>query len=208
MPKISKVWKLRNGIKMKEMGLIMMKKILFVALIVCGLFLLPQNAYSQKIVKVDIVQPQSPFDFKLATDMINGGSSTIKGKILFETKTGFFTKDKTWGKAGNKVTLYPITPYFAEFLELRKKDKKDKRMAAISREANSFRIETKVYSVEGDFMFAGLKPGKYFIEGFVYFLGGIGGYQVEGIVEINTEGETVEAKIKSKYETKNPYLSL
>jgi hypothetical protein len=185
-----------------------MKKLLFLSLTICGLFLLAQNGYSQKIVKVEIVQPQSEFDFKLATDMLNTGSATIKGKILFETKTGFFTKDKTWGKTGNKVSLYPITPYFNEFLELRKKDKKDKRMAAISREANSFRIETKVYSIEGDFMFTGLKPGKYFIEGFVYFLGGIGGYQVDGIVQINTEGETVEAKIKSKYETKNPYLSL
>lgn len=174
---------------------------------VLGILILCQSIIAQKIVKVDIVQPQTTFDFKLATDMLNSGSSTIKGKILFETKTGFFTKDKTWGKAGNKVSIYPITPYFNEFLELRKKDKKDKRMASISREANSFRIETKVYSVEGDFMFAGLKPGKYFIEGFVFFLGGVGGYQVEGIVEISTEGETVEAKIKSKYESKNPYLS-
>ena len=188
-----------------------MKKKLLASLLFSGIMFFSQNAAAQKIVKVNVVQPQTVFDFKVAADMINGGKSEIRGKAFFETKAGLFNRKiepDTYVRRGHVITLYPITPYFAEFLELRKKDKKDKQMASISREVNSFRVLTKVYNDEGDFVFIGLKPGKYFLESFVYYTSGIGGYEVNGIVEITTDGEVVNTKLKDKYESKNPNVKL
>jgi len=176
------------------------------ALIFCGL-ICAQSICAQKIVNVRVVQPQTAFDFKLAADMINSGKSEIKGKALFETKAGLIGRKvapDTYVRRGHVVALYPITPYFAEFLELRKQDKRDKQMAALSPEANSFRVLTKVYNDEGDFLFTELKPGKYFLESFVYFPGGVGGYAVNGLVEIKTDGQIVDFRLKDKYESKNP----
>lgn len=190
---------------------IKMKKNLVLTLMIFGLLFIAQSVNAQKFVTVKVVEPQTPFDFKLATDMINDGSSQINGKAFFETRAGLIRREiepKTYAKPGNVVSLYPITPYFQEFLELRKKDKKDKQMAAISREANSFRVLTKVLTDKGDFLFVGLKPGKYYLECFVYFLSGIGGYEVNGIVEIKTDGEVVNVELKDKYEPKNPNVTL
>lgn len=186
----------------------MNKKLFFLAMLFAN-FILVGNALGQKIVNVNIVQPQTPFDFKLAADMINTGKSEIRGKAFFETRAGLIRREiepKTYARTGHVVTLYPITPYLAEYLELRKKDKKDKQMAAISREANSFRVLSKVYTNTGDFVFQGLTPGRYFLECFVYFLNGAGGYEVNGIVEIKTDGEVVNVELKEKYEPKNPQL--
>lgn len=187
-----------------------MKRNIGLTLIFFGILFVSQSVKAQKIVNVTVVQPQTEFDFKLAAEMINAGNSQIIGKALFETKAGLIGRKiepDTYAKRGNVVTLYPITPYFQEFLELRKKDKKDRQMAAISREANSFRVLTKVYSDTGDFKFVGLKPGKYFLECFVYYLSGIGGYEVNGIVEIKTDGEVVNVELKDKYEPKNPRVN-
>lgn len=176
-----------------------------------GIILLAQNIQAQKFANIKVVEPQTPFDFKLAADMINGGKSQIKGKAFFQTKAGLIGRKiepDTYAKPGNVVSLYPLTPYFQEFLELRKKDKKDKQMAAISRTANSFRVLTKVVTEQGDFMFVGLKPGKYFLECFVYYLSGIGGYEVNGIVEIKTDGEVVNVELKDKYEPKNQMVKI
>jgi hypothetical protein len=189
-----------------------MRKKIILSIIFCGLFCVTQNISAQKFVTVKVVEPQTPFDFKVAAEMINAGNSQIKGKAFFETKAGILIRREiepnTYAKPGAVVTLYPITPYFQEFLDLRKKDKKDKQMAAISKEANSFRVLTKVVTVQGDFIFVGLKPGRYFLECFVHFLGGVGGYEVNGIVEIKADGEVVNVELKEKYEPKNPNVRI
>lgn len=185
----------------------MKKKIIF-TLIICGILFCTFNANAQKIVKIEIVQPQTPFDFKLATDMLNTGTSEIKGEVFYDQRAGLIQRKvgpDIYARIGTVVSIYPITPYFQEFLELRKKDKKDKRMASISSEANSFRILTKVYSIEGEFSVRGLKPGKYYVESIVNYEGG-GGLEVNGIVEIKTDGETVNVVIKDVYKQKQTQL--
>lgn len=164
-----------------------------------------QITKAQKSNNINVVQPQTTFDFKLAADMINTGTSQIKGKALLENRAPIGRKisPDTYVRRGETVTLYPLTPYFAEFLELRKQDKKNKQIAAISREANSFRLLTKVYNDEGEFLFLGLKPGKYFLESFAHFSSGIGGHEINGIVEIKTDGEIVTFTLKEKYQSKH-----
>jgi hypothetical protein len=174
-----------------------MKKNIMTAFIACGIFF-AQTARAQ----IELVLPKTPFDFELATKMINTGTSEIKGEAFYEDRQGLFrikAGESTFARIGTVVTLYPVTPYFAEFLELRKKDKKGRRMAAISRDVNSFRLLTKVYSLKGEFVFKGLTPGKYYVETTVIFPSGAGGPEVSGIAEIKTEGESVKVVLKKTY---------
>jgi hypothetical protein len=171
-----------------------------IILIIFGILICLQSAIAQK--EIELVLPKTPFDFKLATDMLNTGKSEIKGEAFYEERAGLIRRkigDSVYARVGTVVTLYPITPYFAEFLELRKKDKKNKRMAAISRDVNSFRILTKVYTLKGEFVFKGLAPGKYYVETTVIFPSGIGGPEVSGIAEIKTDGETANVVLKKTY---------
>lgn len=154
---------------------------------------------AQKPVKV--YEPQQAFDMKLAADMINTGTAQIKGSAFYDTRPPINLLNKgdiIYARPGVVVTLYPVTPYLEEYFDLKKKDKAGKRIAAISREANSFRILTKIYTATGDFAFFGLKPGKYYIETTVHFPSGVGGYEVSDIVEVKQDGEVVNVKLEPK----------
>lgn len=177
-----------------------MKTKKIIPLIIFGILLCVQSVNAQK--EIELVLPKTTFDFKLAADMLNTGKSEIKGIAFYEERAGLIQRkigDPVYARVGEVVSLYPITPYFAEFLELQKKDKKGKRMAAISREVNSFRILTKIYSLKGEFIFIGLAPGKYYLETTVYFPSGAGGPEVSGVVEIKTDGEIANIILKKKY---------
>jgi hypothetical protein len=171
-----------------------------ILMLVIGSFFGLQSVRAQK--QVEIVTPKADFDVEMATKMLNAGKSEIKGEAFYEERAGLIQRkigDSIYARVGTVVTLYPVTPYLSEFFELRKKDKKGKRMAAISREVNSFRILTKVYSLKGEFVFRGLAPGKYYVETTVYFSSGIGGPEVSGIAEIRTDGETVNVVLKKTF---------
>jgi hypothetical protein len=157
------------------------------------------SGYSQKIIPV--VQPTVEFDFKQATDMLNTGTSEIKGYCYYEERTplGIKVGETIYARPGTIVSLYPLTAYLQEYLDLKKKYRKGKKFATISSVASSFRIETKVYSLKGEFAFLGLNAGKYYIESTVYFPSGIGGTEVSGIVEIKKDGDAVDCKLKHIY---------
>jgi hypothetical protein len=161
--------------------------------------LLSNSCFSQK--PVEIMQPKVEFDLKQAAEVLNEGNSEIKGVAYYEDRTpiGIKVGETIYARPGEVVFLYPLTSYIEEYLSLKKKNKQGKRMAAISPLANCFRIESKVYSQTGDFAFIGLKPGKYYLETVVYFPSGIGGPETSGIVEIKTNGEVVDCKLKHIY---------
>ena len=155
--------------------------------------------FSQK--PVEIMQPKGEFNVKQAVEMLNEGNSEIKGVAYYEDRTpiGIKVGETIYARPGEVVFLYPLTSYIEEYLSLKKKNKQGKRIAAISPLAKCFRIESKVYSQTGDFVFSGLNPGKYYMETVVYFPSGIGGPEVSGIMEIKTNGEVVECKLKHIY---------
>lgn len=171
-------------------------KIIFflILILVCHLTHFPQKP-------IKILQPTAEFDIKQAMDMLNDGNSQIKGLAYYEERTpiGIKVGETIYARTGTAVFLYPLTAYLEEYLVLKKKNKEGKRMAAISPVANSFRIESKVYSQTGDFTFVGLKPGKYYLETLVYFPSGVGGRETSGIVEIKTDGEVVNYKLNYIY---------
>lgn len=150
---------------------------------------------------IEIMQPKKEFDIQLASKMLNEGTSEIKGMAYYEERTplGIKVGGTIYGRVGAIVSLYPLTPYIEEYLSLKKKNKEGKRIATISSLANCYRIESKIYSQKGEFFFAGLAAGRYYLESTVYFPSGIGGREVSAIVEIKTDGEKVECKLKHIY---------
>lgn len=120
---------------------------------------LTANSFAQK--KIDYIYPSANFNNKQAAKMLDDtGTGTIKGKALLKGKpVGYFMK----------VSLFPVTAYFAEYLNLEKEfGRKGKKRASITPEALSYRIITKVDgNNESTFEFTNLKPGKYYIEGYL-----------------------------------------
>lgn len=173
----------------------MIKTVLLLLILLLGV----RPGYSQKIIPV--VQPAVEFDIKQATEMLNNGNSEIKGYAYYEERTpiGIKVGGTIYARPGTIVSLYPLTAYLQEYLELKKKNKKGKKFATISALASSFRIESKVYSLKGEFAFLGLAAGKYYLESIVYFPSGIGGTEVAGIVEIIKDGDKVDCKLKHIY---------
>ncbi|MFP3577735.1 hypothetical protein, partial [Brevibacillus sp. SIMBA_040] len=94
-------------------------------------------------------------------------TSNIEGVASTKQKTVYGYKaplaKKQLAPEGTLVTLYPLTPYFEEFIKLRKQKENKKTLVYISDEAYKYRIETKT-DAYGRFKFEKLKPGKYFIE--------------------------------------------
>ncbi len=156
-----------------------------------------QVNFAQKQIK--IVQPQVEFNIKQATEMLNEGSSTINGVAYYEDRApiGIKIGDTWYARAGTKVFLYPHTAYIEEYLQLKKKNKEGKRLATINPLANCYRIESKVYSQKGEFVFTGLKQGKYYLETIISE--NMRMYEVSGIIEIKIDKEVVEYKLKHIY---------
>jgi hypothetical protein len=175
----------------------MIKQILAAA--IAMLFFAVQNSIAQKPVK--IVQPKTEFDIKQATEMLNEGKSEIKGVAYYEGRTvvGWKTMDKVYLRRGAIASLYPLTKYMEAYLDLKRKNKEGKQLATINQLAACFRIESKVYSDKGEFVFIGLNPGKYYLEAEVTFPGGVGGREVSDVVEIKTDGEVVSCKLNYIY---------
>lgn len=122
-------------------------------------FLIISNCiFAQK--KIEYVYPKTAFDKTVVAELFdNTGTGTIKGIAMLKGKhVGYFMQ----------VSLFPLTDYFSEYLELEKQfGTKGKKRASISPEALSYRIITKVNGNDGSFEFTNLKPGKYYIEGYL-----------------------------------------
>ncbi|MEZ4970431.1 MAG: hypothetical protein R2814_12400 [Flavobacteriaceae bacterium] len=123
--------------------------------------LLVSVQYSKAQKKIEYIYPATEFNYiEIAEILDNTGSGTIKSKAILKGKpVGYFMK----------VSLFPVTDYFAEYLYLEKKyGRKGKKRASITPEALSYRIITKVDGNNGSaFEFTNLKQGKYYIEGYL-----------------------------------------
>lgn len=107
------------------------------------------------------VLPASAFDEAAAATQMEPGTAVIHGTAFIKGKRGINVADK-----GDNLMLFPLTPYFQEYLELKKKNTR-KKVATISDVAYTYRIEGKYLSEKGEFEFRGLKPGKYYIQTYI-----------------------------------------
>ncbi|WP_343657993.1 hypothetical protein [Chryseobacterium sp.] len=119
--------------------------------------------------KIVALYPQVAFDSLQAKQKLAKGTSTIKGVA--------FTKAKSkWGlKVGQriyanqiKVSLFPVTAYLESWYALRKdkESPKKRRYVYLSKEAHKYRLEA-ITNSDGEFTFPTVKPGKYFLQGFL-----------------------------------------
>ncbi|MEI2272523.1 carboxypeptidase-like regulatory domain-containing protein [Sphingobacterium sp. ML3W] len=126
------------------------------------LFLCCSIAYAQKAPQW--VLPTTPFNEAETARLMERGSATIEGTATLKKKG----KDN-FGVKGSQILLFPVTPYFTEFLELKKKFNSRKKQATMSPVAFTYRIEGRFLDDKGTFQFTNLKPGKYYIISWIAF---------------------------------------
>lgn len=163
-----------------------MKKIIIAILVGAS-----ANIFAQKLQEME---PQKvKFNAVEAKEILALGKSTIKGiAIAREYTNANVTKNplnkllgmdvtgtKHLAPPGTVVMLFPVTDYFKEYYKMRERYKHSRKYKAVmSKEAFSYRLETKV-GENGAFTFEQMKPGKYYIETYFGYVGtGVGYNQV------------------------------
>lgn len=171
------------------------------------------------------LMPTVKFDTLEARKLLAKGTGTIKGvAFIHPVNQGFGIKTgKKVYAYKTKIVLFPLTPYFEEYLDLKKKQNPKKlKFAYLSNDAYRFRLEA-ITNSNGEFTFPEMKPGKYYIECVLnwqqsgtynqYTGSAYNGYgqtdyytrqnytnnyadYLYKIIEIEKEGETVEVKLK------------
>lgn len=153
------------------------------------------NVFAQ----IQTMIPKSVFNEAEAKAQLSPGKSMIKGVGFIEGRallTNKKTEKTLYVRSGQIISLYPLTDYLKEYLELKKKNVEGKKIAAISSLANAYKIDYKVITETGDFVFVNLKPGKYYIIGTVHYAGGVGGVEVSDIIEIKNDGDVISLELK------------
>ena len=138
------------------------------------------EAFSQK----DSYFPQVFFDKKQAEAQLGAGKSTIEGVAFTREKRSIpLTMGAVKVKTGKKhmarpntvVMLFPVTEYFTEFYNLRKKLESKTKQVLMSNEV--FAVRREAYTDDyGRFRFENLKVGKYYLETIVDFTA-VGSYK-------------------------------
>jgi hypothetical protein len=122
------------------------------------------------------VEPKIPFDEAAAATQLEPGTATIRGTISAKENKALIKalniSKKHVAYKGTVVTLMPHSAYIDEWRALDKKLRRKAVLekAAISAQANSYRILVRVTDDKGSFEFKNLKPGKYFIYADVDFV--------------------------------------
>ncbi|GAA4161501.1 hypothetical protein GCM10022217_27250 [Chryseobacterium ginsenosidimutans] len=175
--------------------------------------------------KVEVFRPEVAFDSLQAKKMLAKGTATIKGIAFTKPKNnlGFKSGQRIYANK-IKVILFPVTPYFEAWYQLRK-DKESlrkRRYVYLSDQAYRYRLEA-VTNSDGEFTFPEMKPGKYFLQGFLgythygtynqYTGSGYNGYggrtdyyqqkdysvdhedRIEEFVEVKENGEIVKVRL-------------
>lgn len=149
--------------------------------------------------QIQTMLPKSTFPEAQAKEQLKPGKSIIKGIAFIEGRallTNVKTEQTLYIRKGQIISLYPLTDYLLEYLELKKKNKEGKHIAAISSLASAYKIDYKVITDTGNFLFINLRPGKYYIIGDVHYAGGVGAVEVADIVEIKHDGEVINLELK------------
>ncbi|PWS33207.1 peptidase associated/transthyretin-like domain-containing protein [Pedobacter paludis] len=106
---------------------------------------------------VELIFPNQKFDSSAAKDALAKGTATLTGILGQDKPSGL-------GESFKKIYLFPATPYFKEWYDLKKKGaqvKKGKiKIAAIDSTAARYSYWCQT-NIEGKFTFPNLKPGKY-----------------------------------------------
>lgn len=199
-----------------------LKFLYFVIFMLClGQNLRAQYVEKEEEEKITTLYPEAVFDSIQAKKALALGKGKITG-VAF-TKTAPLAPRIY---ADNmKIMLFPVTPYFEAWYKLRnsKENLRKRRYVYMSDAAFRYRLEAISNSV-GKFTFPDMKPGKYFLTGNMswsstgsyneHTVTSYGSYgtqadhyekryytqnheeRLEKFVEVKTDGEIVEVKLK------------
>lgn len=202
-----------------------MRLLLLVAFLSPVPALFAQYREPEKKDSVRVYYPDVAFDSLEAKKMLAKGTSSIKGIAYTKAKSKMGLKVGQRIYANQiKVVLLPVTPYFEAWYKLRKEKEnlKKRRYVYLSAESYSYRLEA-ITNSDGEFTFPEMKPGKYFLQGFLgwtqngyyneYTGSGYNGYggrtdyyqqkrysvdhedRIEEFVEIKEDGKIVKVKL-------------
>lgn len=147
------------------------------------------------------VPPKAPFDPAEAKELLEPGSSTIKGVAYTRTKNGFGVTGTKTSIARETVFLLPFTKHLAEWHKQNSKLLRNKKKQyVLSDECLQYHITT-VTDEYGNFEFKNLKPGKYWLQTKYYLTHYYDGvdvgtkqYFMDKVVEIKSANEVVNVK--------------
>lgn len=113
--------------------------------------------------------PKTKFDSLQAKSAIAYGETTVKGIAFTKPKTMYGYKAPLAERIyANHITveLFPLTPYFQEWYNLKDKEEnlKKNKIVFMDNSAYRYRITCETNS-KGEFSFPKMKPGKYIIIG-------------------------------------------
>ncbi|MBW8687857.1 hypothetical protein [Chitinophaga rhizophila] len=171
-----------------------------------------------------VLYPEFAFDSLTAREQLKRGKGTIQGIAFTKEKNSFGVKPLLAEKiyaTNTKIILFPVTPYFDAWYQMRRKKEGKRTYVYMSDEAYRFRLETRTDSY-GNFTFTEMKPGRYFLQAIVgwstthgqnvYSGSGYNGYgrtdyytrsyynvshsdRIEEFVEVKESGEVVKVKL-------------
>lgn len=139
--------------------------------------------------------PQKFFNKKIAENALNKGNSRIRGTAFVNTG-GLIMQNKQYAKNKTVVMLFPVTDYFQEWYEL-KKSKKNAHVMMLP-EAFAYHLETTTDEY-GNFEFPQMKPGKYYLESTVDYVGVGKGSERIGTVISSWYGYTSTTPVYENY---------
>ncbi|MBB5878589.1 carboxypeptidase-like regulatory domain-containing protein [Xanthomonas sp. 3498] len=135
----------------------------WVLLLSCGLAAAGQSAAQVRTSptvdstpKIRQTSPSLPFDKAAAEAALAKGHATITGVACAYHDKGMYLADN------RKVMLFPATPYFEQWVALRKKSDRSKEAVTMSDQAYNTRVETQT-DAKGAFQFTDMLPGRYIL---------------------------------------------
>ena len=105
----------------------------------------------------DVLYPDVPFDSQAARAALQPGTATLTGKFCIVGNDGIESSGDV------EIYLYPVTPHLQAWHDLRDSQPEGARVSMIP-EALAVHRVTQTNS-NGIFQFAGLQPGRYFVQG-------------------------------------------
>lgn len=113
--------------------------------------------------------PKQTFDSIAARNALAYGKTTVKGVAFTKPKTSFGYKAPLADRIYANhiiVELFPLTPYFEEWYNLKKKEENLKKNIIVYMDNSAYRYRlTCETNARGEFTFPKLKPGKYVMVG-------------------------------------------
>lgn len=105
----------------------------------------------------DVMYPEVPFDSQAARAALQPGTATLTGKFCIVGNDGIESSGDV------EIYLYPVTPHLQAWHDLRDSQPEGARVSMVPEALAVHRVART--NSNGIFQFAGLQPGRYFVQG-------------------------------------------